>query len=56
MCAIRITISSIGDDAVSGGSLETVTNGSVDLTPILIVLGHSYCWLSLHRIPVISEM
>ena len=50
------TICCVGDDAVCGGPLESVANVSDALGFIVFVLRHSYCWLSLHRVSVISEM
>ena len=52
----KVTIGRVGDDAVCGGPLETISNVSDALRFIVFVLRHSYCWLSLHRVSVISEM
>ena len=51
-----VTIGRVGDDTVCGWPLQTISNVSDALSFIVFVFCHSYCWLSLHRVSVISEM
>ena len=53
---IKFTIGSIGDDTVRSGPLKTVSDGPDIELIIVLILGDSNCWLSLHRIAVVSEM